>query len=63
MAANLVGTVLASVLPVLAIIVLYLVQGMGVRLGLVAAFTTLFSTCLWFLRPGQLIDVFSATSA
>jgi len=62
-AANLVGAVLASVLPVVAIVVLYLVKGMGKRLGLVGLFSAIFSTCLWFLNDGRLIEVFSATSA
>lgn len=61
--ANLVGIVLASVLPVMAIIVLYLVKGMGIRLGLVGVFSAIFSTCLWFLNDGSLVEVFSATSA
>ena len=61
--ANLVGTVLASVLPVLAIVVLYLLKGVGIRLGLVGIFSALFSTCLWFLNDGSLVEVFSATSA
>ncbi|KIW81816.1 hypothetical protein Z517_04842 [Fonsecaea pedrosoi CBS 271.37] len=62
-AANLLGTVLASLLPVVAIIVLYLIEGIGIRLGLVAVFSALFSTCLWVLNDGRLIEVFSATSA
>lgn len=62
-AANLVGTVLASILPVVAIVVLYLMEGTGTRLGLVAVFSALFSTCLWFLNDGNLVQVFSATSA
>lgn len=61
--ANLVGTVLASVLPVIAIVVLYLVKGTGIRLGLVGVFSAIFSTCLWFLNDGSLVEVFSATSA
>ncbi len=61
--ANLIGTVLASLLPVLAIVVLYLVKGTGARLGLVGLFSALFSTCLWFLNDGRLVEVFSATSA
>lgn len=57
------GTVLASILPVVAIVVLYLVEGTGTRLGLVAVFSGLFSTSLWFLNDGNLVQVFSATSA
>ncbi|KAF2094721.1 hypothetical protein NA57DRAFT_45802 [Rhizodiscina lignyota] len=61
--AALIGAVIASLLPVLAIVVLYFVTEMGKRLGLVAAFTAVFSICLWFLTEGRLIEVFSATAA
>lgn len=57
-----IGTIVASLLPVLAIAVLYSVKGMPARLGLVAAFTAIFSTCLWFMTDGKLIEVFAATS-
>jgi len=60
---NLVGAVLASILPVIAIVVLHLVKGIAIRLGLVGLFSTIFSTCLWFLNDGKVIEVFSATSA
>ncbi|KAH7055581.1 hypothetical protein B0J12DRAFT_738308 [Macrophomina phaseolina] len=60
-AAALVGTIVASILPVLAI-VLYTVQDTPARLGLIAAFTAVFSTCLWFMTEGNLIEVFTATS-
>jgi len=62
-AARMVGAVLASLLPILAIVVLYLVDNTGARLGLVAVFSAIFSTTLWFLNDGKLIEVFSATSA
>lgn len=62
-AANLIGAVLASVLPVIAIVVLLFVEGKGARLGLIALFNVIFSTCLWFLNEGNIIQVFSATSA
>ncbi|KAJ9604042.1 hypothetical protein H2200_011565 [Cladophialophora chaetospira] len=61
--ANLVGAVLASLLPVIAIVVLHLVKSTGTRLGLIAVFSAVFSTTLWFLNDGKLIEVFSATSA
>ncbi len=60
---NLVGAVLASILPVIAIVVLHLVKGIAIRLSLVGLFSAIFSTCLWFLNDGKLIEVFSATSA
>lgn len=55
--------VAASLLPVVAIIVLDIVDGTKIRLGLVAAFTAIFSICLWFLSFGHMIEIFSATSA
>ncbi|KAK8008770.1 hypothetical protein PG991_011321 [Apiospora marii] len=62
-AANLIGTIAASVLPVLSIAVLYNVQSMAARLGIVALFSALFSTCLWYMNDGNLVEVFGATSA
>jgi hypothetical protein len=58
-----VGTIVASLLPVSAIVVLYFITAMGTRLGLVGTFTAVFSICLWFMTDGRLIEVFSATSA
>ena len=62
-AANLLGTVLASLLPVAAIVFLHLAQDIGLRLGLIALFSVIFSTCLWFMNDGSLTEVFSATAA
>ncbi|KAI1214349.1 uncharacterized protein F4807DRAFT_455989 [Annulohypoxylon truncatum] len=56
-------TVIASLLPILSIIVLYLVENMGHRLALVAVFCVLFSSALWFMNDGELVEVFGATSA
>ena len=61
--ANLMGTVLASLLPVIAIVVLHLTKGTGVRLGLISIFSALFSTCLWSLNNGKVVEIFAATSA
>jgi hypothetical protein len=58
-----VGAVLASLLPILAIVALHLVHTTSTRLGLVTIFSAIFSTALWFLNDGKLIEVFSATSA
>ncbi len=55
--------ILSSMLPVMAIVVLYRVAAMSTRLGLVGTFTAVFSVCLWFMTDGRLIEVFSATSA
>ncbi|KAK6843238.1 hypothetical protein PG989_008303 [Apiospora arundinis] len=61
--ANLIGTIVASVLPVLSIAILYTVRSMAARLGFVALFSALFSTCLWYMNDGNLVEVFGATSA
>ncbi|KAK7914545.1 hypothetical protein PG985_012248 [Apiospora marii] len=61
--ANLIGTIVASVLPVLSIAILYTIRSMAVRLGFVALFSALFSTCLWYMNDGNLVGVFGATSA
>jgi hypothetical protein len=61
--ASFLGIIIASILPVVAIVVLYRVAAMATRLGLVGAFTVIFSVCLWFMTDGRLIEVFSATSA
>ncbi|KAF7883702.1 uncharacterized protein EAF02_005622 [Botrytis sinoallii] len=57
------GVIMASILPVMTIVVLYLVASMVKRLALVGIFTTIFSVCLWFMTDGRLVEVFSATSA
>ncbi|KAI0169611.1 hypothetical protein GGR52DRAFT_475082 [Hypoxylon sp. FL1284] len=56
-------TVVASLLPVLSIMVLYWVEDMGHRLVLVGVFSVLFSSALWFMNDGELVEVFGATSA
>jgi hypothetical protein len=42
---------------------LYFIPRMTMRLGVLSAFTALFSICLWFMTDGRLVEVFSATSA
>lgn len=61
-AADFIGTICACLLPVVSIVVLYLVKSMVVRLGLVALFSAVFSTCMWFLSDGGLVGIFAATS-
>lgn len=53
----------ASLLPVCAIVVLHLVHGTGVRLGLIAIFSAVFSASIWLFGEGKLGDIFSATAA
>ncbi|KAI0968840.1 hypothetical protein F4678DRAFT_464028 [Xylaria arbuscula] len=62
-ASNLICTIIASLLPILAIVVLYVVENQSSRLGLVGLFSVAFSSALWFMNDGELVEVFSATSA
>lgn len=62
-ASEFICTVIASLLPILSIIILYLIENMGQRLALVGIFSALFSSALWFMNDGELVEVFGATSA
>ncbi|TEY78284.1 hypothetical protein BOTCAL_0050g00150 [Botryotinia calthae] len=55
--------IMASILPVLTIVVLYLVASMVKHLALFGTFTTISSVCLWFMTDGRLVEVFSANPA
>ncbi|KAK8134226.1 hypothetical protein PG984_006238 [Apiospora sp. TS-2023a] len=54
---------LSSLLPTLAILVLYYVQDMAKRLGLVILFTTLFAAALAVFTDAKKVEIFSATAA
>jgi hypothetical protein len=56
------ATVVASLLPILAIVVLYCVDAMNARLGLVAVFTVVSAACLSFFTNATRGEVFIATS-
>jgi hypothetical protein len=57
-----VTTIVASSLPILAISILYCVTSMGVRLGLIALFSIVFTTCLAFFTDIKRGEIFLATS-
>jgi len=57
------GTVASSLFPIASIVALYFVNSMLVRLGIVAAFTTVFSVCLALMTKARRVDVFAATTA
>jgi len=57
-----VTTIVASSLPILAISILYCVTSMNVRLGLVATFSIVFTTCLTFFTNIKRGEIFLATS-
>jgi len=62
-AISILGTILASILPISSIVVLYFVQNTLVRLGLSVAFTALFSFCLALVTRARRIEIFAACSA
>ncbi|KAL2071856.1 hypothetical protein VTL71DRAFT_13091 [Oculimacula yallundae] len=55
-------TIIASLLPIVAIAVLYCVGSMKTRLGLVSLFTFMFSTALSFFTNARRGEIFVATS-
>jgi hypothetical protein len=59
---EIVGTMCASMLPVLAIVILYYIQSMGRRLCAIAAFTFVFSAVLGVFSNGRRIEIFAATA-
>ena len=61
--ADIAGTIISSLLPVVAVVVLYCVKNMLARLGLVALFTVLFSLVLIIITRAKRIEVFAATAA
>ncbi|KAH6664046.1 hypothetical protein B0J14DRAFT_682577 [Halenospora varia] len=60
---NIIGTVVASLVPILSIVVLYFVTNILVRLGLTVAFTGAFSSLLALLSRARRVEIFAASSA
>ncbi|VUC29070.1 unnamed protein product [Clonostachys rosea] len=56
-------TLVACMIPILGIVVLYYVKHQGARLGVIAAFTAIFSVTLSTFTPAAIKDIFSATAA
>ena len=54
---------IASLLPIAAITILYLVASMPARLIIIAIFTVLFTIALGILTKARSIDIFLATTA
>ncbi len=61
--ANVLGSIISSELLVRSIMALYFVDNMLVRLGIVAAFTQVFSLVLILATNARKIEVFAATAA
>jgi hypothetical protein len=61
--ANIFGSIVSSALLVGSIMALYFVHNMLIRLGIVAAFTQVFSLVLILATSARKIEVFAATAA
>ncbi|KAK6860689.1 hypothetical protein PG995_004325 [Apiospora arundinis] len=60
---NLIGSGVSSLLPMLSIVALFCVKDTPARLGLVCAFTFVFSVCLFAATQCKRVEIFAATAA
>jgi uncharacterized protein DUF6594 len=63
MIARVATTVVASVLPLCSVIILYVVQSNGLRLGIIVLLSAVFSLALALMTNSRKIEIFAATSA
>ena len=56
-------TVVASLLPMVSVVVLFIVSSDAVRLGMIAVFSALFSLSLVIMTTARAVEVFVATAA
>jgi hypothetical protein len=56
-------TVISSIFPISSIVILYFVNSMPTRLGIVAGYTALFSIVLALLTRARRVEIFAATAA
>ncbi|KAK7987084.1 hypothetical protein PG988_002072 [Apiospora saccharicola] len=60
---NLVGSGVSSLLPMLSIVALFYVEDTLARLGLVCAFTVVFSLFMFVTTQCRRVEIFAATAA
>ena len=60
---HLIGVLLASCVPAAAIYTLYFVQSMIDRLGVIVAYSAIFSICLGLFTTARRVEIFGATAA
>jgi hypothetical protein len=60
---HLVGILLASLIPAASIFTLYFVKHMTDRLGVIVAYSALFSICLGVFTTARRVEIFAATAA
>ena len=61
--ANIVGTLISSLIPIGSIVVLYFVTDMPIRLVIVSLFTAIFSIALSLVTSATRVEIFAATAA
>lgn len=57
------GTVVASLFPIASIVALFFISRTTVQLGIIAAFTAVFSLCLSLMTQARQVEIFAATTA
>ncbi|KAK7531724.1 uncharacterized protein J3D65DRAFT_560260 [Phyllosticta citribraziliensis] len=60
---SMVSTALASILPIISIIILYYVESMEAKFGIMAVFNILISVCLGLLTHAKRSEIFAVTAA
>jgi hypothetical protein len=62
-AAAILSTILAAILLIGAVVSLYFASSNGLRLGLIAAYTTFFAVTVGFLTNARQVELFGSTAA
>jgi len=61
--ATILSTLVSSLIPITAIVILYLISDMKVRLAVVCVFTAIFAVVLSLVTEAKRVEVFAATAA
>jgi len=59
---NIITTLISSMLPITSVIILYFVDNIRARLGIVAAFLAVFSLTLALVTEAKRVEIFAATA-
>ncbi len=57
------ATVVASIMPVIAILILFFIKSILKRIYVMIGFTFVFGAAISYLTPAKLVEVFAATAA
>ncbi|KAE8454014.1 hypothetical protein EG329_007790 [Mollisiaceae sp. DMI_Dod_QoI] len=60
---DVIGTVISSMIPLVSIIILYYIESLGARLGVLCVCTLIFSTSLAVVTRARRIEIFACTAA